>query len=723
MDIPHDGKQLVDALVEGTICEFLRTGATSRLISLEDVAVTLRSLVDLTYEPAELIASFERLESSGRLSFRNPSHRAFVFTAAAYTEVTDAHKRRAAQWNSVRESWLDEVRARHGVDQQTAEALWDGLDAFVAMFLNVYAAEAADFLYLKSGADQTRFYEALGHQIPSISDTVPPDLQRLATEEFPKFFDISQPGRVDFIAARLNASFFFHLLSVDPQASELLRSHVEGKVLYLDSNFLFRLIGFNGPAAAFAPITVVNISQSLNCQLFVSRATVNEFVRAVRGNSSRLNSAPITRDVHLRIAAQQPAEDNQFMAAFYRELQSGQVSSVDQFTRKWTNIQAHLDEWGISVDEDAVLEEHERTSDDFRSLAGELNRWHRDQKSWEAVEHDAFMLRMVRRARGPVDNTPAGIAHWFITFDRQLARYSARHATEAQLPVALPAEAWLQIARPFLPRTDEYDRSFVSMLRHPLLFASAPVPFEHVAAALSRLERYQQLPEKVVSAMLADAHFTRNFAVAADEKDAAEIMEIKLAQLSEDLSRNNEQLNTDVANRDEQLSLLQRNVDILRDARDTEHERRKRAEADVISMTRERDDERQQRITDNTELNTRLSRLEGNRAIGVFIWRDCALPLAVAALASVLLAAGISTAFPQLPYDRARILTVLGIAAGLAWVAWIRRRGNHSEAVSRWRPFGLVERFHKFVYGTLIVGLIISLAYDLIKNLVGSPGP
>jgi hypothetical protein len=270
LDVAHDGRDVVDSLVEGAVCHLLSTSSVERMLVLADVASTIRDLAGLTYEPAELVASFGRLEERGRLSFRDQSHRSFVYSADAYRATTEAFRLRMSAWDAVRLAWVDDVRQRHNLDEHTGEALWSALDEFTTRLMSAYAAEAAAFLYLNDSEGQSRFYKALGGRLPELRDAVPPSLVEIATEEFPKFFDLNNASRIDYLTGRLRASFFFHLLSLDPTASNLVREQVSEKILYLDSNFLFRLIGFHGPALAFSPITAVEISRRLNCKLVVA---------------------------------------------------------------------------------------------------------------------------------------------------------------------------------------------------------------------------------------------------------------------------------------------------------------------------------------------------------------------------------------------------------------------------------------------------------------------
>jgi hypothetical protein len=569
LDVAHDGHDVVDALVEGAVGHLLGRHGVSKLLTLHDVATVIQDLAGLSYEPAELVASFERLAQRARLSFRDPSHRSFIYDEAAYRTTAESFRLRMSAWDSVRSAWIDEVRQRYAMEEGQAKALWDGLDAFTAQLVNAHTAEAAAFLYIRDAAGQSRFYEALSLKLPDIDDLLEPSLREIAKVEFARFFDPSDPARTDYLTGRLRASFFFHLLSVDPSASELVREHVSDKELYLDSNFLFRLLGYHGPAAAFAPITVVEISRQLNCRMVVAQETVDEYIRVVRANAARLKATPIKREAYLRIAGEHPSDDGEFMAAYYRDLVSGRVKSVDDFTRRWVNIHVQLKEWGIEVDGSAVLAGEEAGSEDFLDQLSQLTSWHRGEKHPDAVMHDVFILRFMKWKRGGGERTPGRTKHWFLTYDRQLTRYAAYHATEEDMPSTLLADDWLQIARPFLPRTENYAKSFVAMLRHPMLFHTAKVPFAHMAQALSRLERYVELPAPLVAAIVADEQFVRGFTSAEGEDGARHLLELRIGELAGDVIDKNEGLREDIERALNQIGTLQEQVDTLRDARDT----------------------------------------------------------------------------------------------------------------------------------------------------------
>jgi ABC-type multidrug transport system fused ATPase/permease subunit len=586
VDVVHSGMDVVDSLVEGAMAQLVSRHGLERLYSASDVTTAIHEYAGLTYERAELVSCLERLSTRGKIHFRDEGHRAFVVSEDAYRAARELFMSRMAAWDTVRSTWLDRVMRRHQIEAGQAAALWEGIDTFTAELINGYGAEAAAFLYADDGSGQTRFYEALSHNAPKISDHVPSGLAEIAHAELLEFFNPDDPAATEYIAGRLRASFFFHLLSVDPEASRLVREHVASKTLYLDSNFIFRLLGFHGLAPSYGPMTAVEVSRQLECRLVVAGETINEYIRVVRAAEHQLKATPIRSDTYLNIAATRPVHEGEFMATYYRELVSGRVKNVSEFVLRWTNVRVHLEEWGIAIEEDTFLDEAERDSEAFRDAASQLSQWHRSDKSPEAVDHDMYMLRHLGRLRGPLQTTPAAASHWFITYDRHLTRYSAYYATEGQPPSVILADDWLQVVRPFLPRTDDYAKSFVVMLKNPLLYSGATVPFAHIAGSLARLERFTELPTRVVSAMLADAQFVRAFSFAERDDEARDLLEVKLKEIADEVAEANERLHQRLGDTLGQLEQLQRHVDEVRDARDEALQREQQARASAAVETR-----------------------------------------------------------------------------------------------------------------------------------------
>jgi hypothetical protein len=125
---------------------------------------------------------------------------------------------------------------------------------------------------------------------------------------------------------------------------------------------------------------VVELAKQLNCRMVVAQETLDEFVRSLRAETHKLSTIPLRRDTYRRIAAEHPTDEYAFMQAFYKEWHSGRINSVEEFERKYSNVAALLEDWGIEIDAEAVLNDEEKTREDYRQQFSELNNWHNAEK-------------------------------------------------------------------------------------------------------------------------------------------------------------------------------------------------------------------------------------------------------------------------------------------------------------------------------------------------------
>lgn len=547
LEVRHDGQDVVDELVKGAIHAIQAERGQSGILLLTEVVAKIRALADLTYEPAEVHAALRRLQASGFLRFTSPGNDSFIADSQGARDVARTLAERTARDERVHLRWSEHLGSAYTLDEEELLILSECFNTFLADVVHFHAAEAAAFLYIGDDEGQARFFERLDSRLPAATVDLDDRLAPVAETAFRDFFRNPDPDFRDYVADRLQVAFYYHLLSIDPVGSELVRDNLADKVLYLDTNFIYRLLGLHGPAYAYSPAAVADISRKLGFTLRVTRETISEYLRSLRAEVRRLRSYPVTREAYVQVLAENPGDHLSFMQAFYKLFVSGRVKGPDEFEQRYTNITPLLDEWGVEI-EDIELTDADRDTDLFRDRFSQLNNWHNQQKPIESIDHDVFLAQTVRRCRGAVDEGAAAIKYWLLTYDRKLAKYSVYHATADQLPFCMMADDWLQITRPFLPRTDDYQNAFCALLDNPALYPSEPaVPFEHMAEAMHRLERYRELPMPVVASMVAGGEFVRKLRIASSSEEEARIIELAAAEAAGLVVEENETLRTAVS--------------------------------------------------------------------------------------------------------------------------------------------------------------------------------
>lgn len=588
LDELESGTDAVDRLIEGAICSLRSLPNAPVVLLVPEVTDAIRDMVALQYDSAEVIASLERLQFAGVVRFVKEDKRSFVFDDKRLATLTKEQEFRRERLAAVRREWFDDLELRHGLTPEDCEALWGAVDQFTAQMLNTYSAEAAAFLYQRTDEDigaegRERFAQVLQQRMPLLDEVVPEHLLSIARTEIAKFYASTSAARTEYLMHCLRGAFVYHLLSIDPNASELMLANVANKRFYLDTNFIYRLLGFGGPTRAFGPHAVVSMAKALNCELWIAGETEAEFLRKLRSEVRDLRRHPIHQAAYQRIIVDHPGDEYSFMQAFYREYQEGKIRSYDQFERKYETVEQILAPYKIRIDQKAILEETEARSEEFLDLQSKFNTWTGEQRHLDAVAHDAFMLRFIREKRGRRDRTAGTVQTWLLTYDRGLTAFSVFHARDDQLPACLLGDDWLQVARPFLPRTADYDQSFLALLRNTITFDDPSlVPLQVMVEALERLDSMQELPPAVIAGMVTNHALLNRIRLAQDDAAVKALVEIEAAQYAIEKEK-------EVARLAQQTAELRERVEQLSTATGEYRTRHQSAAEEAAAAGRERD--------------------------------------------------------------------------------------------------------------------------------------
>lgn len=513
----------------------LANGGQSGLISIEEVTRTVHERAGLAFESSEIQGVLEELEKSDQVAFTDRGRRTvFVPDAARRQMATRVSARRDLE-EFVRAEWVGDFLSRHeDADGTTASQVWDGMRRVVAHMMNVRSAEAASFLYIERPDARLKFEAAVSESRGIAEDVIESGpLHETIRTEAVRFIRDASGRRSEYLVSLLSAAFSFHLLSLDPGASQLVRSVIQGKIFYVDTNFLFRLLALHGPQQAHAPAMIVDLADDMDCDICVARCTLEEFKSTVRYRTKDLRKHWLRREDFRRIVAEYPTTDVDFMAQFYREQQSGLVMNVDEFERKYLQIERAVEDWEIEIHEEWAWDEDHVRRVGARSQA--MYRWHQTERTHAACDHDAMMEVYIREARADRRGGLNEIDVWFLTYDRRLTRFAYSNPIDDEVPFPMLAGDWLQIIRPFLPRTSDYNEAFMSLIATPLLVDDKAVPLRHVVGALERLEKYTGLSERVVAGMVAEQEFVRRLNQITDEEEERELVELKVARAASDL--------------------------------------------------------------------------------------------------------------------------------------------------------------------------------------------
>jgi hypothetical protein len=465
-------------------------------------------------------------------------------------------------------AWLGQVIARHGV-------------------------ESALILYPENPRAQRLFeaIESLGLSfLPQRSGRVG-EVRDWALQVFVRQ---PSPAQRSYLAGLLNTSFYMTVLTLDADASRLVQQQVAGHRVYLDTNFIYALLGLGVPASETLSATrLLELTKSFGYQLAVTQWTVDELRTSLRAAEQRLHQVPLPRQdlAHLMTLKK---DENAVTRAYWMRYRDTGIRPKD-FFEYYAHVETLLDQHGVTlVTEGCVAVDQNRAAIDDQLVL--LDRYISRDVGDVVMEHDVKHRLLVERLRGAGHIAFSNARFWFLTRDTKLPRYAMAtvDGSRVDLPFCVATSAWLQVIRAFTPRTEDFDQSLVDMLATPYLrYRGGPaVSPQVVDAVIGRISAYEGATPKLAAEVLADTALVDDIAAARSQAEETQKVEHAFIVKSEELRDRAEASERREAEHRASREKAERAADLART--ETERERRERL-ALTVQMEQERKEHKDQR--------------------------------------------------------------------------------------------------------------------------------
>jgi len=214
--------------------------------------------------------------------------------------------------------WLDEVICRHG-------------------------AEASLLLY--PGDDRAaRLIHSLGGTDLSFLPNLGKDLNAIRGDAFRMFIREPTETQLAFLSRLLNTGFYQTVLSLDPRARQLAAADAKQTVLYLDTNFLYAVLGVGSQVEAHSASRLLELCRKLGYSLRVTPWTVAELRTSIA--SSRADVSKVHRSQKAARVMAEVSGEKGFAPAYWRALRDHGTDPSD-FFGKFDHFQKFLEDNGI----------------------------------------------------------------------------------------------------------------------------------------------------------------------------------------------------------------------------------------------------------------------------------------------------------------------------------------------------------------------------------------
>jgi hypothetical protein len=407
----------------------------------------------------------------------------FVETEAARLEAVAAESQAVA--DEALAEWRQHLVQTWTLSTEQLDRLTGELGLFLRSVMRRHGAEASLLLYPESERSQKLYasIEAEGFDFLPKSD-----MGEIRDQALSDFIRNPTDAQKAYLAQNLNTAYFLTILSIDPDGARLVRSLVEGQRVYLDTNFLYRLLGVQGPRYVKPAEAILKTTQAAGYQVAITPWTLDEFRQSVRRARDFLERYPIPPGEYATVAAQATTDEN-FVSAYWRQVRSG-VKAQDFFDY-YAEIETHVEQRGIDVIPDgckAIDAQVNEVTDQMSILAKASYGRYRHPA---LLEHDVKHRMLVKRLRGQGNRMFSNAGYWFLTHDTVLPRYDHHAAEAGELGFCVSAGAWFQIVEAFRPKTKDPEQSLADMLASPYIRHRRPLSQKTALEIVGRVDQYE----------------------------------------------------------------------------------------------------------------------------------------------------------------------------------------------------------------------------------------
>lgn len=524
------------------------------------------------------------------------------------------------------------------------------------------------------------------------------------------FLDPHDSVTRNYVLQQLAASFTVRAAGLDTITLKSLSEaahHRTTFTLFLDTNFVFSLLGLHDNPANEAAESVAMLAQAISPHVDVKfrvlPPTLAEAKQALIRAEERCSKLVLTRNVARGIS------NVTFRGAVQGFVEQARRPDGIRDPKRYfepyiDSLPTILRDNGVDIFVDESLDRLATSQpiidDILQQEAFEKRRAH-GGKSYEQVKHDVVLWHFTRRRRVPGHDSALTVQYWVVTVDFRFLGfdgYKLKHQREP--PVCIHPAALLQLLRFWVPRSETVDQALLSALRLPLLFK----PFDRsteqavlqILETLSRFESLDRLSPEAIQEIVQSGQLQDRISNTQGVAEQTELVREELVAMEASLRRRAETAESEAVAKDEAAKELQARVEQL-DAQV--------GELGVVLEKRGRTADTVKRRADAAS-----SELASERSLAARGYERMVVAIGILALGLIYLGLWAEIGQPWW------VSLLSGSVLSLSVVMELALRSRHGNEHSRWfYKLGLIRERVAAAIWLVVVGVLGNVVYSVLQ--------
>lgn len=515
--------------------------------SATDLQKQIASLFGVEVSSSRVDPAFELLKKSGRVVWNGAD--AYILASAASQKIADRIERAHALERDVHEKWCSWVKLEHPLLE--CQSSWASLQAYLQLVFRRHGVQTLALLDRRAAIDTELEISATGLLAEALKPVPDPGQKRRLTKAISDFVAgaAEEPVLRRYLIQLADGAFSYFSLSSPPEIAAQLRSNLQPLTIFLDTNVLFAILNLHSNPLVRVSNELVNAisANSLPFKLRYLVRTRDELLDTigwVKGELAGVRFLP-----NLSYAAAK-AETVSGIQRKYHEANAASPTRVEDFFRPYEHADVILRNKGIEIYNAKMPvesdEEYDKLWRDYEYFLADKGKF----KPAASIEHDITLLHCVHGLRSKALSTlDAGAI--CVTCDYRLYEFDLRRGTNGIGPCAILPNTFLQLLRPFLNPTEDFDKSFAQSFALAE-FRTVDGESERIASrVLGILSGLKDVPETTATQILtSDTLF--------DRIKLSDTTQQVVAKIESDVLRYNAQLEEDRAAMAMQLKEVER---------------------------------------------------------------------------------------------------------------------------------------------------------------------